>query len=88
MTMKYFYLFILVVAISISLTAQSKVFNKHNKGLTEEKLNLANHPSFQLHGESIYFSPLDGWAQNEMITQLWDNNNWLNMAKTNFFYDA
>ena len=86
--MKYFYLCILVAAIGISLTAQSKVFNNHNKELTKEKLNLANHSSFQLPGELIYYSPLDGWAQNELIIQLWDNNNWLDMAKTNYFYDA
>jgi hypothetical protein len=86
--MKYFYLCILVAAISINLTSQNKALNDPHKRLTKEKLNLVNHSSFKLPGELIYFSPLDGWAQTEMITQLWDNNNWLNMAKTNFFYDA
>ena len=86
--MKRYYLFVIIGVVCFNLTAQNRVIDTHAKELTPERLNIAQHPSFKLPGDQIYYSPLDAWAVSEMITQLWDNSAWLNMAKTNYFYGA
>jgi hypothetical protein len=81
--MKKLYVIVFVLLFSNFLPAQQKFFSDYLK----HKLNL-NHQK-NLTGEDILEKMNSGlWNPTNWLSQMWEGNDWLNMAYTEFYYNS
>ncbi|MCX6151446.1 MAG: T9SS type A sorting domain-containing protein [Ignavibacteriales bacterium] len=82
--MKKFSVIIAVLIITIFLPAQQKFSSDYLK----HKLNLKHQENILRENYNPFEIKLDSWIPTDLLSQMWDNNDWQNMAYTQFFYDA
>ena len=82
--MKKNYLILAVLIISNFMAAQQKLspnFQKHLRNLKNQENLMGT--------EKNYFEiNMDSWVPTNLLSQMWTDNDWMNMAYTEFFYDS
>ena len=81
--MKKFYILIILTIIANCLSAQQNFSSNY----FEHKLN-RNHQLNLLENYNPFEIKSDFWVQADMLSQIWTDDNWLNMAYTQFFYNS
>jgi hypothetical protein len=81
--MKKFYILIILTIITNCLSAQQNFSSNY----FEHKLN-RNHQLNLLEKYNPFEIKSDFWVQADMLSQIWTDDNWLNMAYTQFFYNS
>jgi hypothetical protein len=81
--MKKFYILIILTIIANCLSAQQNFSSNYIKHILNR-----NHQLNLLEKYNPFEIKSDFWVQADMLSQIWTDDNWLNMAYTQFFYNS
>lgn len=82
--MNKLYVILVVFLISSFLPAQQTISSDYLK----HKLNLKHQENLLRENYNPFEINLDSWVPTNLLSQMWADNDWMNMAYTEFYYDS